>query len=390
MAVSLFYPLQDPVADLLRFVQAEGHRGYDPYDALNSPMIRWLTKPSPWLRMAATQSLRRLPVNVRPILGIKKGYNPKGMGLFLSSYVKLFRLTQSTQYLGEARTVAQWLVEHSTPGYSGYCWGYNFDWQSRAFYLPKGTPTAVNTAFIGHAFLDAYDLLGESQYLEVAEGAARFILSDLNRYERDGAICFSYTPLDSSRVHNANYLAASLLARTAIVGGHREMLATAESAYEYSNRAQTPDGAWPYGEAPYQRWVDGFHTGFNLEAVYWHHRCVDPERFKATLARGLRFYLDHLFLPDGTPKYYHDRVYPIDIHCAAQALVVMSRLKGMTPKAWETALRVLEWTLDNMRSPSGAFFFRRGRFLVNRTPYMRWGQAWMLHALTTMLWEERN
>ena len=28
-------------------------------------------------------------------------------------------------------------------GYSGPCWGYNFDWQSRNFFAPRGTPPAV-------------------------------------------------------------------------------------------------------------------------------------------------------------------------------------------------------------------------------------------------------
>ena len=37
--------------------------------------------------------------------------------------------------------------------------------------------------------------------------------------------------------------------------------------------------------------------------------------------------------------------------------------------------------LDKMYSGK-YFYFRKGRFLTNRIPYMRWSQAWAFHALT--------
>ena len=41
--------------------------------------------------------------------------------------------------------------------------------------------------------------------------------------------------------------------------------------------------------------------------------------------------------------------------------------------------------LRHMYSGRGFFYFRRGRLLINRIPYMRWSQAWAFHALTEYL-----
>jgi hypothetical protein len=41
--------------------------------------------------------------------------------------------------------------------------------------------------------------------------------------------------------------------------------------------------------------------------------------------------------------------------------------------------------MKNMRSPDGSFFYQRHRLATNRTPYMRWGQAWMFRALARLL-----
>ena len=39
-------------------------------------------------------------------------------------------------------------------GYVEACWGYNFDWQSGAFFVPVGTPNVVCTVFAAHAYSD--------------------------------------------------------------------------------------------------------------------------------------------------------------------------------------------------------------------------------------------
>ena len=360
-----------------------GIEGHDPYDALNSPILRALSLGLKWPRIAFTQVLKALPINLRPLLLIRKTLNAKGLGLLLSGTVRRGRTTGGEKYVGEARALAELLLTLRSPGYRGACWGYPFPWQSRAFYLPKGTPTVVNTAFVGHAMLDVAAYLKEERYFSVARSACTFVLKDLARTEEEGALCFSYTPKDRLAVHNANLLGAGLLARVGAVTGEAELLDTARRAARWTLRRQHPSGAWWYAEPEYQQWIDSFHTGFVLEALRRVAVHADFEDAREPLARGYRFFLDHFFEVDGAPRYYHDRKGPTDIHCPAQGLVTMCDFWEVEP-APRLLARASTWMLEHLRSPDGHFHFRLGRLGPNRIPYIRWGQAWAYHGLARL------
>jgi len=78
---------------LLDYCRANDWAGWDPYDALNSPVFKYLPfLDSKWPRIAFTQFLKRSPINFRPILGIPKTENPKAIALILMSFQKLKKM----------------------------------------------------------------------------------------------------------------------------------------------------------------------------------------------------------------------------------------------------------------------------------------------------------
>jgi rhamnogalacturonyl hydrolase YesR len=365
------------------FVARNGFKGWDPYDALNSPFLRGLSLGLKYPRIAFTQALKLLPLNLRPVLGIRPSYNPKGLGLFLAGTLRRFRLTGDERYAATACWLTDKLLDLRSAGHGGAGWGYPFPWQSRAFFVPRWTPTIVNTSFVAHALLDAAELLGDERCFDAARSACSFILLDLHRTELDGAHCFSYTPRDRLCVHNANMLGAALLARVGARTGEDELLVAARGATAYLLRHQQEDGAWWYAEPEYQHWIDSFHTGFCLVALRQVLRYAGMEEAQAALVRGHRFFLRNFFERDGTPRYYHDRREPLDVHCPAQAFVTICELWDTEP-APQLLAQVARWFLGRMRSAEGYFFYRLGRLGPNRIPYLRWSQAWAYHGLTRL------
>ncbi len=370
------------VDGLSDYVESSDYAGYDPYDALNSPLIRLLSCRSKMLRIAFTQVLRRSPLNLRPLLGVKKGHNPKGIGLFLSGYTKLFRIHQDEAYLVKIRRLLDRLDGLKSVNCSGNAWGYNFDWQSRAFFRPQGVPTIVNTAFIGHALLDCYESTGLQRALDMAIPIIDFILRDLHRTQEGDAFCFSYTPVDTDVVHNANMLGASILARLGRYAQEARCEDAVRASLAYSMNHQQEDGSWYYGNTWAYRWIDSFHTGFNLEALRYCFAEGLAAEHRHAYEAGVQYYADHFFLDDGTPKYYHDRIYPIDIHAPTEAICFFA---SMGPAYRELTDRILAWMVTNMRAPQGYFYSRKTRYVTNKIPYMRWAQAWVFRALTEYL-----
>lgn len=320
-------------------------------------------------------------------MGIKKDYNPKGLGLLLWSYVKLFEIERKQEYLEKIGELLNLLARTKSPNYTGNGWGYNFDWQSRAFYIPKYTPTIVNSSFIGHALLDAYEYTGNEKALKMAVPIKDIILNDLNKKAENGALCFSYTPLDHYFVHNANLLGASLLIRVFRHTAEKELKDNALASLAYSLMHQREDGSWFYAEKEGAHWVDSFHTGFNLQAIKYFLDLGFAEEYRAQFEKGVRFYAQNFFMEDGTPKYYPDSIYPIDIHAPTQAIVFFSKM-GVPYKALTD--KILMWMLQHMQDKGGHFYFEKHQFYTNKIPYMRWGQAWAFHALTEYYLNEKR
>jgi rhamnogalacturonyl hydrolase YesR len=369
------------------YIEKEDFKGYDPYDALNSPTLKTLSFNRKYLRIAFIQALKRLPINLRPLFFIEKDYNPKGLGLFLWGYAKLYKIEKKPEYLVTIKRLLDLIESLKSIGYSGNCWGYNFDWQSRAFYVPKYTPTIVNSSFIGHALLDTYLYTGKQQALHMAISIKNFITKDLNRKYENGKFCFSYTPIDSTAVHNANLLGSSLLIRLYKYVKEPLIRDTAMASLEYSMKYQLDNGSWYYAETEIQKWIDSFHTGFILQCIKYFHEEGFAKEYKYEFDNGVKFYSDNFFLEDGTPKYYHNKTYSIDIHSPAQAIVFFSRLESKYRALNE---KILKWMITNMQDEQGYFYFQKHKYCPNKIPYMRWSQAWAFHALTEYLLHNHN
>jgi len=380
--------VRDSIARLSAWLEAHDYAAYDPFDGLNA----WVrpVAVTPLARQVLQQGVRRLPVNLRPALGIRPAASTKGAGYIARAHFKLHSLTGEIDHLAVAEGCLAWLLEAASPGYSGLCWGNHFDYQSRVFYLPQGEPTVVWTALIGHAFLDGWEATGRKQYLEAARSVVRFILRDLERRPAGEGICVSYIPSSFRDVHNANVLAAGMLARTAAVTGDAEALDVATAAVAYTAGCQRADGSWWYGEADDLHWVDNFHTGYVLDSLWWFMTSSGDQGHRERFRRGADFFLEHFFLADGTPRYYWDRTYPVDIQCCSQAIDTLALLAGTREggQALALARRVAAWTIANMQDADGHFSFQRWSRLVNKTPMLHWGQATMLHALAALLERE--
>jgi hypothetical protein len=401
--------------------RARGYAGHDPFDALNSRLFQSTPlRRSRLARLAWTQAFKRSPLSPRALALVPSGRNSKGTALFALAALSRLRATRDEEHAVEARSLLEELLDARIETRSGAAWGYNFDWQGRAFYAPRGTPTVVPTAFAVRALVEAAQVFGPDsedddaarvlsrKCMDAARAACEFIIEDLNRSdESKDEVCFSYTPLDRTRVFNASLLAGEALASVGASVGKVEWVEEGLRAALYVARRQREDGSWAYGADSYQSWADNFHTAFILTSlarildacVRVEHEGVAVENRPGTvanyagaceemrraLARGYSFWRSSFFLADGWPKYYHRAAYPADAHSAGAAVVAFAELRYTEPDALELAQRVARWAVRELFDRRGFFYYQRRRLYTVRTPYMRWSQGWMTYALARLL-----
>jgi hypothetical protein len=372
---------------LIAYCRANDWAGYDPYDALNSPLFKaFPLLDSRFPRIALTQALKRSPINIRRAILIPKTQNPKALALFLSAFLKI-SASGNDAYDDLIEYMIGRLIVLRSPGAAYDCWGYSFAWQGRNEIVPSGAPNLVCTTFVATALLDAYEQRRDSRCLALAQSAAEYILKQLYWEDERGA-GFSYPRASlRSETHNANFLASALLCRLYALTSDKHLLTPALRVARHSLSKQKIDGSWYYGELPSQRWIDNFHTGYNLCALRSIGLTLGTSEFDDAIRRGLGFYTSHFFCEDGSVKYFHDRKYPIDIHCVAQSVITLVNLKALDYRNAERAQAVLRWALKHMWDAKGYFYYRVLRSVKIRTEYMRWSQAWMVLAITNLLSE---
>jgi hypothetical protein len=358
------------------------YQAYDTFDGLNARFVRLLTFETNFLRTVLQQGVRRFPLNLRPLLGVKKAHSTKGMAFLARGFMRLHSATGKKIWADKAEYCLQWLIENQSKGYSGACWGNHFDYQSRSFYLPKNVPTIVWTSLIGHAFLDGYDHFGKDQYLQIAVSACTHIMKDLEKYPDGEGTCISYIPTGKSLVHNANTLGGSLLARTYSHTRNEEYRALAQRSLQYTAQYQRADASWYYGEKANLHWVDNFHTAYVLDCFKFYNESTKDSCFDRNMMSGYDYWKKTFFLADGTPRYYDYKTLPLDIQCSSQAIDTLVFFNDRDPESLPLAIKVAQWTIKNMQHRSGYFYYRRySGGIVNKTPTLHWGQATMMCAL---------
>ncbi len=367
---------------LLAWLRRESFAGFDPFDALESrlfgrsPMARW-----PLARLAWIQLFKRIPVNLRPLVGVPRLRNPKTLGLALTGLARRAVARGQVETLVGGELVG-WLAECQEPNSGG--WGYPFAWQNRAFYAPQHQPNAVCSAFVVHGLLDYSEAANDERAFELATSALPFFHEKLGRTAQGESICFSYTALDGTQIHNVNLLVASALARLGRLTSAPKLLRLAQEAVRYSIDRQRPDGSWPYGEGRSQEWIDGFHTGFNLSALRWLAQLLESDEASTARRKGFEFFQRRLLDEHGLPKYYDRTRYPLDAHSCAQAIVTMVESADLDPSALVAACMILEWTRDTLGRGSGRYAYQRWRLIFKPIVYPRWSQAWMFRAVSEL------
>ena len=371
--------IEQAFADLFQWCRRRNFAGFDPFDALNSRIFQATPlRHSRAARLIWTQVGKRSPLNLRSLALIPPQKNSKGIALFALAALANYRRLKTAEAENEARELLETLLRMQIEGYSGAAWGYNFDWQSRNFFAPQGTPMIVPTAFAARALIEAYQTLGDDKYLQTTRSSCDFILQDLKRpVESEEEVCFSYSPFDDTKIFNASLLAAETLASVAKLTGETEFCDLALRAARYVIGKQREDGSWAYGARPGQSWVDNFHSAYVLLSFRRIMKCSEGAALDLgpALEHGYAFWRERFFLADGWPKYYHDTLYPADAHAAASAIVTLVELQELDRGA---AAGGENFSLDCSQParPPGFFLLSAAAFLYG---------SHALHALDTSL-----
>jgi rhamnogalacturonyl hydrolase YesR len=381
--------IEDSLRKLQRYIERENYKGYDPYDTLNSVIpFRSFGK---WTPIIATQIQKRNPFNIRGLIGIKKDYNPKGIGLFLHGYSILAKRKSSDKFEKQTKKLITILKNKITKGYHGSCWGYNFGWSSPEKYLAPFSPTSVATGFVAKGLFAYYQVTKDEKIKELLLSIGNFVCEDLERVESADGAFISYSTKKLDCCYNASLLAGEILAILHVLSPNEKYKRLAIETVKFVVKQQHTDGHWGYSlnlKTGKERIQTDFHQGFILESIYNIVTLLgyDDTDTDYAMRKGLDYYVKHQFNNNGRSYWRIPAKYPTDIHHQAQGIITICRMKKFAPQYLPFAEQIATWTIENMQNKkSGAFIYKKGIIFNNPIKFMRWGQAWMFVALSELI-----
>ena len=313
-----------------KYCKSEDYKGYSLYDSHNSPIP--FAKLGTKLSFLINQVNKRSLINIRPLLGIKKGINPKGYGLFLHAY----SILASSEFFDyeeaekKAHFFFKWLIENPSQGYSRHCWGYNYYWpKKKGDDTPAYTPSVVVTGFVSRALLTYYENFNSNQAKDILKSCASFVIKDIPLYKGDNGYCFSYTPIKKDLTINANLLAAEILAYSDYVNSENKYSKYIEEVIKFTLEKQNKDGSWfyafDYNTSKPKKQID-FHQGYVLESLFKLTKYSKKEYplLKQSIKKGLKFYFNQQFSTDGFAFWRIPKKHPVDIHNQSQGIITFS------------------------------------------------------------------
>jgi hypothetical protein len=367
------------IDEIENFISKDGYASYDPYDGLTAPFVD--IRLNKFCLRCWQQFIKLTPVNVRPVLGIKKAVHTKTLSDFSSGFSLLYKMTSEEKYRDLALAALQQLEQAGLSNISGIGWGLRFPIVTRFVLADEHTCNVFTTLNAIHAFLDAYEVFGDVHYLEIALQGIEFSKYEFGYKVLGDAMLWNYWKGLESGVYNVNGLILGLMARMYALIGDEQFRGWVEKLLQYLRRGQNSDGSWFYSDDKRGRWIDGFHLGYILEGMCLAIQAGIMDRNESSFCRGVEFYSTRMFTPLGLPRYYSQDVYPVDVQNAAQAIQTLAYLCKLGLCSATRLFQTFKTVEEALWNPRGYYNYMKTRLWTIKIPMHRWGTGPMFLAL---------
>lgn len=375
---------------VIDFIFENNFTGFDPYDGLNTP-LKFL-KINKLSRLGLIYFNKFSPVNFRRLLKIQKSKQLITLCTVANAMFNFNNLSRREKVFFD-NLYAELKQNTLFHKYGYHCWdARKFQIQMQNQLIDTEIPGSVGNEICGSFLINYHKVTGNNEALNYISSLAN-LLSDKFYCEKEDFSFFRYRITDSDEKFtlNASLKATALLIKASELSDNSSGNESLKKVMNSVLKLQKEDGSWNY-----THWIDknkgkkqtDFHQGFILDDILLFMNKYGYENpCLSSYQKGLDFYFNKQFLPNGQGLYRYPRKWPVDIHNQAQGIITFTRAAkaGFGDHYFNFARTIAGWTVKNMQDKDGHFYFLKYPFFTNKIPYIRWGDANMAYALSVLL-----
>lgn len=388
------YDIAQIVNELVEHMEGNDLLGYDPYDFYLSPIAKYLPKSILFLHF-----FKFFPINIRPMLGIKKGMVTKVYALMMDSYLNLYELYEDEAYLCKAKSLDKKMVDAAVVDTNEELgWGRNYPFKTGGEIHDNKRPLVYLNARLGQAMVHLYDATNDERILKDLKRVVVNIIRTGRILQHEGWKFIGYSPDKNARLtFNASMVAVETILKymdraklDTVYVDQYEMKSTCYDIIRTMIHYQQSDGSWTYGYSSSGAIFEqkDFHQGFVIDSLYEVIPLISDtslrEKAKGAYEKGYQYLKNVQISTKGEFFWRYPKKYPIDIHNQAQG--ILSLIRNTEDKDDEKLNTILEYTLSTFWIPQRkCFAYQKWSLVRNKISYVRWCNAWMLYAMTECL-----
>ena len=249
---------------------------YDPYDVWKTDIgvkVKKLYYKNKYLGLlpAAAITIYDLYINNTKRNGYYKQEYPITRAQAAITLLNLYKQEKNLKYITYAKKHIDWLLVNRSTGYSGYCWGMNFDWVYTATdTYNKNIPFSTHTPYPLEALVQYYNITKDASVLNVIKSIFLFLENDIKvMKETENILILSYGVEKDRIVTNANsysmYMYALLLKFFPEKKQYIEKKIT--KLYNFICSVQQDNGSWLYAPYDDNTFIDCFHSAIVVKNI---------------------------------------------------------------------------------------------------------------------------
>ena len=341
------------------------------------------------------------PILTRRLLGLQPIIMSDALGFYVQALCDAYSYDRDEQHLRTARHLLHEILQLTIGSPDLPAIGNTYDYPICDVVIPANTPCVYGTMQCGFAYLQFWQLTKDPDALSTLL-AIRNSLQRLFRFasHRDNAVSISYTAIDNHTILNVSAITASYLFHLNEIEPDQEAYSLAHSLLRFVIYQQHENGSWPYSLS--NPLVDNHHTGMLLQALAISLPRLDDDRTRArcwqALAKGVSYYLDHLYTKRGFPKISTHSTYPLDIGSVFEAVGAFHEILQLPGQLdGDMRERISTYWLHTILAGIRFLACRDGsfatRYYAHYPPFkmnihsLRCGNAWALRSLAlTLRW----
>jgi hypothetical protein len=271
---------------------------YDPYDIWKTDIgikVKQLYYKNKYLGLlpAGLLTIYDLYLNNSFRIGYKKQEYPIVRAQSALILLNLYKKESEKIYLEYAKKHIYWLIENVSKGYSGACWGLNFDWVYSANKIyDTNTPFSTHTPYPLEALVKYYEISKEEKIRATIESIYLFLENDLQiMQENSNKLIISYGAEKDRIVTNANsYIMYMYFLLLPFFPNQQDYIKSKiKRIYNFIIDVQNDDGSWLYEPYDKNSFIDCFHSAFVIKNILKINKILILERSEEVIQNGYNY-----------------------------------------------------------------------------------------------------